>query len=484
MEGRIERVLLISNDPGLDTLLTDLLSSQTERTFEIQQVGTPQAGLKGIPTGNYDLVILDLPAGEDCATAAEMVCRACPYLPIVVLSQDGNRFALHAIKIGVQQIVSKSHLDAQLTCQTILAAINRKAIENEIRMRDEILQAVNQAAEIFLVQKNWEEYLPQVLEALGKATCSDRVYVFRHSENEDGDVFASLHAQWSMTDFQLERTLLLQKGLGYLREGYQRWLELFRRGEIIHGNVEQLPKQEQPLLMKLGIQSFVYVPILIDHSLWGFMGFDQCQSRIAWSQAAVDALTTAARILGAAIASQSAQEKLTFLATHDHLTHLPNRLLFEDRFAHTIARSERSKKKFAIVSIDLDKFKGVNDTFGHQTGDKVLCLVARSLENSVRSSDTCARIGGDEFVVIAEDIHNKADVIRVMEKIVAALQKRLNVDQNCIEISASMGASIYPLHGRDIEKLMRAADKALYLTKESGIRYKIFTDEQISWLND
>ncbi len=484
MEGWIERVLLISNDPGLDTLLTDLLSCQTEKTFEIQQVETPQAGLKGMPTGNYDLVILDLPAGEDCATATEMVCHACPYLPIVVLSQNGNRFALHAIKIGAQQIVSKSHLDAQLVCQTILAAINRKAIENEIRMRDEILQAVNQAAETFLSQENWKVLLPQVLKSLGNATRSERVYVFCNSENQAGEVFATLYAQWSMIDFQLERTLTLQNGLSYSHEGYQRWLELFRLGEIIHGDVEKLPKQEQPLLMKLGIQSFVYVPILIDHNLWGFIGFDQCQSRIAWSQAAVDALKTAARILGAAIASQSAQEKLTFLATHDHLTHLPNRLLFEDRFAHTVARSGRSKQKFAVISIDLDKFKGVNDTFGHQTGDKVLCQVARRLENAIRSSDTCARIGGDEFAIIAEDIHNKADVIRVMEKIIAVFQKDLDVEQNCIHVSASMGASIYPLHGSDIEGLMRAADKALYMTKESQIRYKIFPDEQISWLND
>jgi len=172
------------------------------------------------------------------------------------------------------------------------------------------------------------------------------------------------------------------------------------------------------------------------------------------------------------------------LATHDHLTHLPNRLLFEDRFAHTVARSGRSKQKFAVISIDMDKFKGVNDTFGHQTGDKVLCQVARRLENAIRSSDTCARIGGDEFAIIAEDIHNKADVIRIMEKIIAVFQKGLDVDQNCINVSASMGASIYPLHGSEIEGLMRAADKALYMTKESEIRYKIFPDEQISWLND
>ena len=148
------------------------------------------------------------------------------------------------------------------------------------------------------------------------------------------------------------------------------------------------------------------------------------------------------------------------------------------------AFAERSAKNFAIVTIDMDEFKSVNDTYGHPIGDKVLINVARRLEKTIRGSDTCARIGGDEFAVIAEEIRNKGDVLRVMQKISSSLQGEVSIDNKMIHINASMGASIYPLHGKDMEKLFKAADKALYLVKGSKTRYKLYSDDQISWLKN
>jgi diguanylate cyclase (GGDEF)-like protein len=434
--------------------------------------------------GDYDSIILDISAGEDCAAAAESICKVSAYLPIIVLSHFENKFAAKALRKGAQQVISKSHLDSQFLSHTILSAIDRKNIENEIRMRDDILQAVNSAAEIFLTQSDWNLYLDEVLASLGKATRSDRVYVFSNKEGKPGETIAEFRAEWVAESVQVTKTATVIDGVDYKKDGFERWLKLMKNGQTIHGNVENLPVEEQPLLMKLGVKSFVYVPIFIDHTWWGFIGFDQCTHRSDWLQVEVEALKTAANILGAAISRQVTEEKLIYLATHDYLTDLPNRLLFEDRFHQAIARSDRSGKNFAMISIDMDKFKFVNDTHGHQMGDQVLIEVGKRLVNAIRGTDSCARIGGDEFAVIAEEIHNKGDVIRVMEKISNALQGSILIETKTISTSASMGASVYPLHGKGMEELMKAADKALYLVNGTTTRFKIYSDDQISWLRD
>jgi diguanylate cyclase (GGDEF)-like protein len=368
--------------------------------------------------------------------------------------------------------------------QTILSAIDRKNFENEVQMRDEILQAVNNAAEIFLTQTDWSSYLNEVLASLGKATKSDRVFVFSNSVSDEGTLVGEFQAEWVNEDFQITKTNTVADGLDYVKADLGRWVKIMQTGEVIQGDVEDLPVKEQPFLVKLGVKSLIYVPIFIDHTWWGFIGFNQCTTHNDWLKVEIDALQTAAKILGAAISRQVTEEKLIYLATHDYLTNLPNRLLFEDRFRQAQARSERTGKRFAIVSIDLDRFKIVNDTHGHQIGDQVLYEVAKRLTVAIRGTDTCARIGGDEFAIIAEEIHDKDDVLRIMEKITLTLQEAITLDEKEIQVSASMGASIYPAHGKTMEELMRAADKTLYLIKGSTARYKIFSDDQITWLRE
>jgi diguanylate cyclase (GGDEF)-like protein len=231
--------------------------------------------------------------------------------------------------------------------------------------------------------------------------------------------------------------------------------------------------------MKMGVESLAVVPIFFDHTWWGFIGFDQCRQKKTWSQVEIDALHTAARIIGAAIARQAAEEKLVHLATHDFLTGLPNRMLLFDRFSQAQARAERSGEKIAIVSIDLDKFKTVNDTYGHPFGDAVLIEAAKRLGTALRSSDTTARLGGDEFGVIAENIHNRGDVMRVLEKLAAVLKPSIPVEGNNVALSASMGAALFPDNGKTLEELLSAADKALYQAKERRGTFKIYKDEQI-----
>jgi diguanylate cyclase (GGDEF)-like protein len=482
MMGSTKQILLISDDKNYDVYLHNLLQNQEGINFEINQVHSVEKALGEIHSKDYDSIILDISAGENCITAAERICSVSAHIPLIVLTHSENKFSINAIKNNVQQIVRKDYLDSQMITQTILLAIERKNIENEIRMRDEILEAVNNAAEIFLTQSDWRSYLNEVLASLGNATRSDRVYVFSNIKDQDGSLRGEFKAEWVNETVHVTKTATVAEGVNYVRAGFGRWVDIMQAGGVVHGDVEDLPSQEQPLLMKLGVKSLIYVPIFIDHTWWGFIGFDQCAHHNKWLQVEVDALRTAAKILGAAISRQVTEEKLIYLATHDYLTDLPNRLLFEDRFRQAQARSERSSKNFAIISIDLDRFKIVNDTHGHLLGDGVLIEVAKRLTMAVRGTDTCARIGGDEFAILAEEIQNKGDVLRVMEKVSSAFQEKIELEEKEIQISASMGASIFPIHGNSLEDLMKAADKTLYLIKGTSTRYKIFSDDQISWL--
>lgn len=484
MLGSSIEILLISDEKNYDDYLYNLLQNQEGNNFKINQVNSIDLALKEINSQDYDSIILDISAEENCLAAVKQICAVSSHFPLIVLTHSDNGFSSNTLKSNVHQIIRKDYLNSNMITQTLLSAIDRKNIENEIRMRDAILQAVNNAAEIFLTQTDWSSYLNEVLASLGKATKSDRVYIFSNTISNDGSLIGEFQAEWVNDDVQITKTAAVAGGVDYLKAGFGRWVKNMQAGKVIQGDVEKLPAKEQPFLIKLGVKSLIYVPIFIDHTWWGFIGFDQCTTRNKWLKIEIDALRTAAKILGAAISRQVTEEKLIYLATHDYLTDLPNRLLFEDRFRQAQARSDRNGKSFAIISIDLDRFKIINDTHGHQFGDRVLNEVAKRLTMAVRGTDTCARIGGDEFAVIAEEIHDREDVLLVMEKISSILQEIIKLEEKEIQISASMGASIYPIHGKNIEELMKAADKTLYLIKGSSAHYKIFSDDQITWLKE
>ena len=484
MTGVTKRILLVSRDRILAGEIDKLLVFNGGIQYELDTFYPIEKALDSIKNIDYSLAIIDLPEGNKSIEAVESFCTSANSLPLIVLTHSGFRNAALALKMGAQYVVSKSTLDGELFAQKIVSAIDRKCIENELKLKDNILQAVNYAAEVFLAQSNWESWVVEVLARLGQASQSDRVYVFRNNKKIDNGFSANLHAEWAADGVQTlsEFTSLFNsenKDLGFFR-----WGDLFNIGQIIHGNVEDMPEAEQPILNKMGVKSIIAVPIFIDQTWWGFIGFDQCKRQKTWTVDEIDALKTAAKIFGAAISRQAAEEKLTYLATHDYLTGLPNRMLFEDRFNQSIARAERSSEKIAVISIDLDKFKSVNDTYGHPLGDKVLVEAAQRLGSALRGSDTCARIGGDEFGVIAENIRNKGDVMRVMEKINTALKVPVLENNKEIRVSASMGAALYPDNGKSLELLMHAADKALYQVKENQTSFKIFNDEQYSLLKD
>jgi len=167
-------------------------------------------------------------------------------------------------------------------------------------------------------------------------------------------------------------------------------------------------------------------------------------------------------------AQKSHEEKIRELAYSDSLTNLANRTLLLDRLDHAILKASRANKKLAVIFIDLDNFKSINDSLGHDIGDKALKLQAKRLSSHVRKSDTVARMGGDEFVVLTESVNHIHEIGNLVKKIIKTLANPIEIDEHILRITCSVGISLYPDDGADRISLMRSADAAMYAAKSMG----------------
>ena len=176
---------------------------------------------------------------------------------------------------------------------------------------------------------------------------------------------------------------------------------------------------------------------------------------------------------------KTSQEYFEYLANHDLLTGLPNRNLFYDRLQHSLEKAVRSKERLAVLFIDLDNFKTVNDTFGHEYGDMLLLQVAERLHACVRKEDTIARLGGDEFTILVEDIHEPEYVVSgTALRIIDMLSQPFMLEAHDAHISASIGIAFYPDNGADMTTLLKNADSAMYQAKQSGKNnFQFFTED-------
>lgn len=169
-----------------------------------------------------------------------------------------------------------------------------------------------------------------------------------------------------------------------------------------------------------------------------------------------------------AIERKRAEAHLHFMATHDPLTLLPNRSLFLDRLQHATSLAKRNQHHLAVLFLDLDGFKTVNDTYGHEIGDRLLQAIAERFHQNLRACDTVARISGDEFAFILENISNEHNASIVAEKILKNAAQPFHLDGHSIRITTSIGISLYPEDGNEPLELLRCADAAMYKAKQSG----------------
>ena len=219
----------------------------------------------------------------------------------------------------------------------------------------------------------------------------------------------------------------------------------------------------------------------------GGMGSATLATIIAIATIGILAVTLALSALDAHFAAQTAKlahslqaanEQLRTIALHDNLTGLPNRMLLEDRLAQAVSRANRTGRPFSVMFVDLDWFKPVNDNYGHSVGDEVLKAVAQRMTACVRRSDTVARTGGDEFVIVLGESGDARNAAMVGAKILDELSRPFLVAGHDVEISCSIGISVYPGDGKDVATLLVKADTAMYHAKKSGRNgYRFFAPE-------
>ena len=183
------------------------------------------------------------------------------------------------------------------------------------------------------------------------------------------------------------------------------------------------------------------------------------------------------RAIRYAIERKQIEDRLDHLAHYDHLTDLPNRMLFLDRLRHSISIAQREKNQFTLMFIDMDGFKGVNDSYGHDVGDKLLKQFSKRLSRAVRRSDTVARIGGDEFTIILHNIGSAPKIMMLAQKIITETNQPYLINGHEFMVGCSIGIAIFPDAGDDEETLQRNADLAMYQAKQESVSsYRFFSD--------
>lgn len=217
-----------------------------------------------------------------------------------------------------------------------------------------------------------------------------------------------------------------------------------------------------------GSLSWLGVPLKSEQEVIGVLVVQSYAGNSHYEEADRDLLLFVSTQVAAAITHKTMQTRLEYMAQYDPLTSLPNRELFVDRLRVALARANRDQTLLILLFIDLDEFKSVNDTLGHAAGDILLQQVAERLKQGVRASDTVARFGGDEFVVLLEGTIKRDYVSHCAEKIRKIFNAPFEIEQQPIQISPSIGVAVYPTHGESVDELMKSADQAMYSAKKQG----------------
>jgi diguanylate cyclase (GGDEF)-like protein len=238
------------------------------------------------------------------------------------------------------------------------------------------------------------------------------------------------------------------------------------RASFLVGELAEDPRfAESPAVTQLGARSAVTVPIMTSGGVWGAMAALTAEPH-RFSEDDLVFLGAVANIVAAAVERDRVEEQLRHRALHDGLTGTANRTLLRDRIDHALGRARRAGSRTAVVFLDIDHFKDVNDTHGHDVGDRLLVAVAGRLGAAMRPEDTLARLGGDEFVALCEDIAGDAEAIAVADRLLASLAEPV-LDEPRVQVSASAGVVICA-RGHDADSALRDADTAMYRAKHAG----------------
>jgi diguanylate cyclase (GGDEF)-like protein/PAS domain S-box-containing protein len=427
------KILLIENDRAAAEAIQAALAASGADAFDVEWVRELSGGLERLKSKGIvaALIELDLPDSQGLATF-DSLFTAAPDLPILILGGDANEMlAKEAVGRGAQDYILPSHLDSYSLSRALRNAIERKAVGDALFVERE--RAV------------------VTLNSIGDAVlCTDI----------SGNItYLNLVAE-TMTGWC--RKEAIGKPLA----------EVF---QIVDGTTRKTARDP----MEMAVEQNRTVGLTVNCVLIRRDGFES-----AIEDSAAPIHNRLGRIIGAVIvfhdvsAARAMSQQMTHSAHHDVLTNLPNRTLLNDRITHTISLARRRNTPLAVLFLDLDRFKHINDSLGHAVGDQLLQSVSNRLLSAVRGSDTVSRQGGDEFVILLSEIAHPEDAATSARKILLSLGAPHSISGNDLNIDASIGVSIYPEDGQDSEALIKNADTAMYQAKESGRNnFRFFTPE-------
>lgn len=428
-----DKVLLIGEDAADADLIKEALADARGGLFDFEWVRPLSDGLDRLAKGDIKVVLLDLflPDNQGIDTFDKLFLAA-PHVPILILSDlDHEDIASQAVRQGAQDYLLKSRLDSYWLPRALRYVIGRKAAE-------EALFAERERAQVTL--------------------------------NSIGDAVLSTDIKGSVTYLNL----VAEKMTGWSQEEAmgRPLAEVFR---IIDADTRE-PAQDPMQLAILQNQPAGLAANCI------LISRDGSESVIEDSAAPIH--DWSGRIIGAVIVFHDVSQaramvlRMSHLAQHDLLTDLPNRLLLNDRLTQAIALARRHGTQLAVLFLDLDRFKHINDSLGHAIGDHLLQSIAERLVACVRSSDTVSRQGGDEFVILLSKVEHTKDAARSAEKVLATLAAPYGIAQHDLHVTVSIGIGIYPDDGQDAETLLQSADTAMYYAKDNGRNnYQFFTQD-------
>ena len=343
----------------------------------------------------------------------------------------------------------------------------QKQATAELRQRDRLLQAVAEAANYLLGEMNYETAVARSLAVLGEAAQADRAYLFQnHLHPATGEIVVSLRFEW--THPKIKSTHHHWQNQPYQDSGLARWYTVLSSGQSINGLTQKFPVAEQEFLIRDGIQSLLLVPLRLENEFWGYLGLADCTSERHWSRHEESTLLTMAASIISTRQRQQVEEKIRYQALHDLLTGLPNRLLFNELLSKTLPNATRNGESLAVIFLDLDRFKVINDTLGHTLGDQLLQRVAQRLNDSLRGGDTIARWGGDEFTILLPRVNDIEEVTLVAYRILQSLEDAFHLQGHELYVTASLGIALLDHNSPDAETLIQHADAALYYAKDKG----------------
>jgi diguanylate cyclase (GGDEF)-like protein/PAS domain S-box-containing protein len=359
-----------------------------------------------------------------------------------------------------------------LTAQDITA---RRAAQDGMASRDRILHAITLSVADLVELPSLEEAMSHVFRAVGEALDVDRLSVLEATLAPSDVVVSPLFAWQRSPDLPTIQTVFGARSADVAE--LAAWLAPLALGEPVISYAEEQVGFPSRFMGELRAQAILMVPIEVDGRYWGYVGVDDSRSSRRWSSVEIDALDIFARVIGALVAQREARALIERMARYDVLTGLPNRRLFIEALDKAISRRNRYGEGFAVLYLDLDHFKDVNDTLGHPIGDVLLQRVAERLHENVRDIDTISRFGGDEFAAVAIDIRDPADAGALAEKLVRALDRPFEVDGRLIQTGTCIGIAVYGPESPDAEALLSHADVALYRAKADGVgTFRFYTD--------